>query len=128
MSGLFDPSILNCVWLVAAADGTCQDLPEEGPVFLNCRNLSSPSALEAFCETFKDPHLADRVTGIDFSGANISDNSLSFLITNVIANLTNLIELNLSYIPLGHKSVPALCAVIDAKISGATSVFVTHFT
>lgn len=128
MSALFDPVISSCAVAVIAPDGCpTGTLADNGDIFLNCRGLSSQEGVDRFCQLCEDLSLVGRIRGVDLSGAALSDSLLAHLLASTISRMNSLVELNLSYIALGHKSVPALCSIINVKIAGGTYATVLMF-
>jgi hypothetical protein len=126
MSALFDAVISNCSVIVLRQDGCpVEEIPADVDLYLNGRRLCSSDGIDKLCQLYEDGVIDfQRVRGMDVSGANMSDSLALLLVSRIISKMTNLVELNMSYIPLSHKTVPALCAMIDVSISGALDVFV----
>lgn len=119
MSSVYDSSVRHAALVTFARDGSpLEPIPATEDIYINCRNLNSLESVNHFCEICQDEDFATRVKIVDLSGASLADQLVCQLLTNGIQRLSNIIELNLSYIHLGFKAIGALCAMVDVKISG----------
>jgi hypothetical protein len=135
MSAVYDSTLLAAVHVTITADGTLQypfrdqSIPTENDndnnnndnncdLYINCRQIENQEGVDKLCALCQEQSFAARIKVFDFSGAKLTDLLVSTVLLEAVRPCVNLVELNLSYLPLGYKAVLALCNMIDVKISG----------
>lgn len=119
MSAIYDPALSNCTVVTLSATGQTDTQPSaDCDVHMICRALCDQQGVDNFCLLCQEESFACKVKALDFSGAKLSDAQVAQLLVEGAAKCSNILELNLSYIPLSHKAVAALCSIINVKISG----------
>ena len=119
MSAIYDPALSNCTPVTLSAAGQMDSqLSADSDIRISCRALADQQGVDNFCLVCEEESFARRIKALDFSGAKLTDAQVAQLISDGVARCSNIIELNLSYIPLSHKAVAALCTMINVKISG----------
>jgi hypothetical protein len=119
MSNVYSENMLTCKAIIASSDGTMV-FPEDfsGEYCICGRLIETVEGLQRIGEQMLLPEIRNRIAAVDFSGCRIADAGLSQVLSGAVSRLLNLVELNLSYVSLGHKAVAALCSLLDMKISG----------
>ena len=127
MGSLFDSDLRSCIVLVANEDGNIEcpmdEIKGQSPRSLAiCGRVVTTSDGAEKLREFLLSGINENVVSLDIAGSILSDNIISHFLSNTIGHMKNLLELNLSYISLGRKTVNALCSIIDTKISGYSSI------
>ncbi len=118
---LFNVEIQNCEYLSSDRYGEFQ-YPEGASVdssfYVVARALTDQAGVDKLFENISSLGIAVRIKGLDFSGARLPEIVMIHIFSTNLAKLPSLIELNVSYVPLGHKSISSLCQYFDVKVSG----------
>ena len=112
---------LDCVVVDVSHDGAALQRDDENKnLALDFRHCSKDTFNDTFINSLRLS--VERIISVSISGASLPEPVVDTLFRDVIPQLTYLVSLNASYVPLSYNAQQSLGRVLNPAISGFCSI------